>query len=252
MEAINGHVNHAPRPVLLTTCTDGAVRLWSEIDDGRIRKTGKDNGDKKAMKLSFCVVAVIEVNQTLKGFLGSDVFVSWAMEVEGSTVIGKEAGYYSSLDNQHDTVGRCEWLIGFGPKRMVTLWAVHCLDDSAPMRFPRITLWKKQEFVSFECEASQILLDKVLVMRNRAFGPPLVCSLVHLLACKIFSWTLLHSGTSTRVEGKPANDNAFTSYSEGILNVDGHTGKVSQIAIHPLSLEVKIAASLDTNGMLVF
>ncbi|KAF1001385.1 hypothetical protein AG4045_002535 [Apium graveolens] len=34
-------------------------------------------------------------------------------------------------------------VIGFGPHRMVTLWAIHCLDDVTPMRYPRVTLWKR-------------------------------------------------------------------------------------------------------------
>ncbi|KAK4418496.1 hypothetical protein Salat_2262400 [Sesamum alatum] len=173
------HARHALRPVLLTCCLDGAVRLWGEIDDGRIRRAGKEYNDQKATKLSFCVIASVEVNQTLNGFLGSDVFVSWAMEVEGVTIIDKETCYYSCLDDlQYDTAGRCEWLIGFGPKRATTLWAIHCLDDFAPVRFPRVTLWKKQELVGVEMEASQLLIHKVLMMRTRASGPPAVCSLV--------------------------------------------------------------------------
>ena len=63
------------RQVLLTCCMDGTVRLWSEIDDGRLRKVGKDKNDKKTVLQSFRVAAVIEINQVLCGTLGSDIFV---------------------------------------------------------------------------------------------------------------------------------------------------------------------------------
>ncbi|KAK4411525.1 DmX-like protein 1 [Sesamum angolense] len=251
------HARHALRPVLLTCCLDGAVRLWGEIDDGRIRRAGKEYSDQKAAKLSFCVIASVEVNQTLNGFLGSDVFVSWAMEVEGVTIIDNETSYYSCLDDlQYDTAGRCEWLIGFGPKRVATLWAIHCLDDFAPVRFPRVTLWKKQELVSVEMEAGQFLVHKVLMMRTRASSPPVVCSLVQLLPCNSFAWAQLYTQVPTSTEGKSANDghseSPLTACAKGVLEVEGHTGKILQIAIHPFSIEVELAASLDANGMLIF
>ncbi|GFP88205.1 dmx-like protein 1 [Phtheirospermum japonicum] len=250
------HARHALRPVLLTCCLDGAVRLWSELEDGRIRKSGKDNSYQKATKLSFCVVAVIEVNQTLNGFLGSDVFVSWATEVEGVAVTDEEVCSFSSLyDLQHDTAGRCEWLIGFGPNRETTMWTIHCLDDFAPLRFPRVTLWKKQELVNFEMGASEQLVLKVLMMR-RVSGPPVVCSLVQLLPCNTFVWTQLYSQPSSSMEGKSANgshtESPLTSCVKGVLEVEGHSGKILQLAVHPFSFDVELAASLDGNGMLVF
>ncbi|KAG8391959.1 hypothetical protein BUALT_Bualt01G0241500 [Buddleja alternifolia] len=251
------HAGRALRSVLLTCCLDGAVRFWGDIDDGRIRRSGKDNSDQKATELSFCVVAVIEVNQTLNGTLGSDIFISWATEVEAMAIINEEPCYYSCSDDlQHDTAGRCEWLIGFGPKRVTSLWAIHCLDDFAPVRFPRITLWKKHDLVSFDMEASQLLLHKVLMMRNRVSGPPVLCSLVQLLPCNSFTWTELYSQKSTSIEGKSANENRpespLSACARGVLNVDGHTGKILQIAIHPSFSEVELAASLDKNGVLLF
>ncbi|KAK6158902.1 hypothetical protein DH2020_006216 [Rehmannia glutinosa] len=225
------HARHALRPVLLTCCLDGAVRLWGEIDDGRIRRTGKDNSDQKA--------------------------TNWATEVEGVAIIDGEICYYSCLgDLQNDTAGRCEWLIGFGPKRITTLWTIHCLDDFAPLRFPRVTLWKKQDLVGFEMEASQLLARKVLMMRTRVSGPPVVCSLVQLLPCNSFAWTQLYSQASSSIEGKSANDShtesPLTACAKGVLEVEGHTGNILQIAIHPFSFEVELAASLDGNGMLLF
>lgn len=251
------HVRHAQRSVLLTGCIDGVVRLWGEIDDGRIKRTGKDNNDQKATKLSFCVLAVIEVNQTLNGNLGSDVFVSWAIEVEGVTLIDKEVCYYSCLDNlQHDTASRCEWLIGFGPKRVIMMWAIHCLDDFAPVRFPRVTLWKQQDLLNSVMEASQLLIPKVLIMRTQVSDSPALCLSVQLSPCDSFSWYQLYSRTSASIEGESASDShtksSLTACAKGVLEVEGHSGKILQIAIHPFSFEVELAASLDRNGMLLF
>ncbi|KAL8499639.1 hypothetical protein ACS0TY_019572 [Phlomoides rotata] len=251
------HARHALRPVLLTCCLDGAVRLWGEIDDGRIRKAGKDNSDQKSTKLIFFVLAVIEVNQSLNGFLGYNVFVSWATEAEGVAVVDEEVCYYSCLESlQHDMAGRCEWLIGLGPERMTTMWAVHCLDDFASVRFPRVTLWKNQDFVGLEMEASRLLVHKVLIMRTQVSRPPVVCSFVQLLPCNSFSWTQLYSQASATIEEKSANDShpesSSTACAKGLLEVEGHRGKILQIAIHPFSFEVELAASLDGNGMLLF
>ncbi|XP_047938214.1 uncharacterized protein LOC125185681 isoform X1 [Salvia hispanica] len=250
------HAKHAQRPILLTCCLDGSVRLWGEIDDGRIRRNVKDNSDHKA-KLSFCVLSVIEVNQTLNGILGSDVFVRWAMDVEGVTVNDKEVCYYSCSDNlQHDTAARCEWLIGFGRERVITMWAIHCLDDFAPVRFPRVTLWKKHDLVSSVVEPSQLLMHKVCIMRTQVSGSPALCSLVQLSPCNSFSWWQLYSQTSASMKLESASDvhanSSLAACAKGVLEVEGHIDKILQIAVHPFSFEVKLAASLDRNGMLLF
>ncbi|CAA0816638.1 transducin family protein / WD-40 repeat family protein, partial [Striga hermonthica] len=248
-------VRHALRPVILTCCLDGAVRLWGEIDDGRIRKSGRDSSDQKAAKLSFCVIAVIEVNRNLNSFPGSDVFVSWATEAKGVAVTDEEVCYFSCLDDlQHETAGRCEWLVGFGPDRVTTLWTVHCLDDFAPPRFPRVNLLKTWDSVSSEVEAGELSVLKVLMMRT-VFGPP-VCSLVQLLPCNTFVWTQLYPQPSSSTEVESTNDShtekPSVACAKEILKVAGHSGKILQLTIHPFSIEVELAASLDENGLLLF
>lgn len=42
---------HLHRLVLLTSCLDGVVRLWSENDDGKVKKSSKDGYDHKMVKL---------------------------------------------------------------------------------------------------------------------------------------------------------------------------------------------------------
>ncbi|CAK9136914.1 unnamed protein product [Ilex paraguariensis] len=232
---------HPLRQVLLTCCMDGIVRLWSEIDDGRLRKVGKDKNDKKTVLQSFRVAAVIEINQVLCGTLGSDIFVRWATEIDG--IISNCNGvnqYFSSDEDQQDKSGRCEWLIGVGPQMQVTLWAIHCLDDVTPVRFPRVSLWKRQEVIGPKVGTGSILLEKVVILRNQVFAPPDICSLVHLLPSNSLAWSQLHSQI------------ASSCCAGGVLNINGHSGQILQVAVNPYGCEFELAASLDTNGLLLF
>ncbi|KAL7203159.1 hypothetical protein ACSBR2_016465 [Camellia fascicularis] len=248
---------HSPRHVLLTCCLDGTVRLWSEISDGRGRRIGKDIHDQKITRRSFHVAAIIEINQTLDGTLGSNIFVSWATEIDGLVTAGKEANQYFSSGghHQHDKIGRCEWLVAFGPHMLVTFWVIHCLDD-VPMRSPRVTLWKRQELMGANIGTNGFLLNKVVILRNELFGPPNICSLVRLLPCNSFSWSQFYTPISTNVEEGPLykseKENFLSTHACGVLNIDGHTGKVLQVAVHPYGSAIELAVSLDTDGLLLF
>lgn len=232
---------NALKLVLLTCCADGTVRLWSEIDDGKVRKTGKGNKDQS----SFRVAATIEINETLNGILGSDVFVRWATELDGIINIGeKGTQYYPSEEYHHGKSGKCDWLISFGPHMMVTFWAVHCIDDFSPLRFPRVTLWKKQELSGTKKETS-FLLQKLFISRNGFFGPPDVCSLIHLLPNNHLKWLQFHKHTSNTPD-------SLLSIANGTLNINGHTGKILQVALHPYGCYTELAVSLDTNGVILF
>lgn len=248
-------VRHPPRLLLLTCCIDGTVRLWSEIDNARVRKVGKDINDQRTRRSSFRVSSVIEINQAMNGILGSDIHVRWVTEINGIFNIGKEVSqYFPSEDYQPDGVGKCEWLIGFGPQRLVTLWAIHCLDDIALMRYPRVTLWKRQELKGPEVGISSLLLHKVIILRNQVFGPPTVCSLVQLLPCNSLAWFHLNFQTSTSTEeslNKSQTENLLSSCTSGTLNMDSHTGKFLQVAVHSHGCESELAASLDTDGLLL-
>lgn len=242
------------RPVLLTGCLDGTVRLWSESNSGRARKTSKDPCENKMARSLFQVVAVIEVNEALCGTLGSDVFVRWAFEID--SFINISGHCFSSNDRQHDKAGSCEWLIGFGPQLTVTLWAIHCLDNFSPIRFPRITLWKKLELMNPEVEQERLILDNVFIARNRVFSPPEICSFVELLPCNSLAWFNLYSLKSPELEeistNKSQTQNTLSSHALGILDISSHSGKLLQVVVHPYLFEVELAASLDTDGMLLF
>ncbi|BBG97665.1 transducin family protein / WD-40 repeat family protein [Prunus dulcis] len=144
--SLNRDAKHPPRQVLLTCSADGTARLWCEVDDGRGRKVGKDINDHKTMRCSFSVAAVIEINQALNGILGTDIYLMWATEIGGvhKTSEGAKQIFFGKGYEQ-DQPGNCEWLIGSGPGMLVNFWAIHCLDDVSPIRFPRVTLWKTQK-----------------------------------------------------------------------------------------------------------
>ncbi|KAG9447852.1 hypothetical protein H6P81_013980 [Aristolochia fimbriata] len=249
------------RDVLLTCSLDGAVRLWSEIESGRPKKPVKGLPDQKLMR-SFHVVAVIEVNHILKGTLSTDTHFIWATEAEdtGSKV------HSLHHDSEHDVVGKCEWLVGLGPQNLLSLWAIHCLDDVSPLRFPRVSLWKRQNICASTtviCQkavssnpANESILVQVVVHRDRLFGPPTMCSLIELLPDNIISWSHLYredlsivADVSSSKELQKEND--LCCYVE-VLNRCGHTGRILQVALHPYSYEIEIAVTLDSNGLLLF
>lgn len=264
---LNRDAKHPQRHVLLTCCLDGTVRLWCEVDDGRARKVSKDINDNKTAKWSFSVAAVIEINQTLNGILGIDIYVTWAIETGGVYKATAEAKQlFSAKGYEYDQVGNCEWLIGFGPGMLVNFWALHCLDDVSPIRFPRVTLWKTQELQVLEGGhvhrtgisnyKDRIPLKKVVISRNCLSGPPIVCSLIKLLPCNSLVWSMLYTQTSNNLEdlslNKPGTENALSCSADGLLNLDGHAGRILHVAVHPYSCEVELAVSLDFDGLLIF
>lgn len=248
------------RNVLLTCCLDGTARLWCEIDNGKARRAGKNMG------CSFCVVAVIEINQSLNGTLGSDIFVTWGMEIEGVFRRGEGVEQnFSKVGFEHD-IRKCDWLVGFGPGMLLSFWAVHCLDDASPLRFSRVMLWRKHELQSHDIGnvhkfdssdfKNALLLHKVIISRNCLSGPPSICSPLQLLPCNSLVWSHFHIQTihdtveNSLDTGKTGN--ISSRLTGGVLNLDGHSGEILKVSIHPSICEVQVAASLDSNGLLLF
>ncbi|OMO64215.1 hypothetical protein CCACVL1_21938 [Corchorus capsularis] len=258
---------HSRRHILLTCCLDGTVRLWSEIDSNRVKKAGRDGSyDHKTTRRTFCVAAVIEIDCALRGTLGVDIFLTWAMEIGGIVETGQETNRYYFSEGDNHEAGSCEWLIGFGPGELVTFWAVHCLDDISPIRSPRITLWKRRELQGLEVEhlhrnglstsKQQSILKNVVIMRDYLSGPPTVCSWIHLFPCTSLAWSMLYTKTSNDTEDTSSDEsrtgNLLSCSVGGILDMDGHTSKILQVDIHPYVCGVELAVSLDSNGLLLF
>lgn len=256
--------SHSTRHVLLTCCLDGTLRLWSETDNGKARRIGKDVNDQKSMVHSYCVVAVIEINQTLKGTLGSDIFVTWGTESGGIFKIGEGANQVFSKEGFEHEVGKCDWLVGFGPGKLLSFWAIHCLDDLSPLRFPRVTLWRRHKLQGPETGnvhrfdssdfKNALLLNKLILLRNCWSGPPVICSPVQLLPCNSLIWSFFNIRTvHDAVENFVDEANTENiSLLNGVLNLDGHVGRILKVSIHPCICEIQIAASLDSNGLLLF
>nr|CAD1824307.1 unnamed protein product [Ananas comosus var. bracteatus] len=258
-------VSHVWRDVLLTCCVDGTVRLWSENDNGRPRKLGRAAHSPKAMRKSFHVVAAIEINNILKGILGADTFVKWAIEFDG--VISKDEGGRCTLSSarlERHPVGKCEWLISVGPGFSVTFWAVHCLDDVSPARFPRVTLWRKQNITydkenkvnhDFRNSGDQPILMKVITYRRVLSGPPVACSLLQLLPGSLFGWSMIYGPKVDSTDGvstKSVNERVLSCYKRGFLCKDGHASNIMQVSVHPYGSEIELAVSLDSSGGLLF
>ncbi|XP_056160339.1 uncharacterized protein LOC115686969 isoform X2 [Syzygium oleosum] len=259
--------NLKARHVLLTCCLDGAVRLWSEMDYGRTRKMEKDTKDPKFIRHSFCVVAVIETNMVLGATLGESFFVTWAEEKRALFKIGKESGQIFPTEfSEHEKTGRCEWVVGIGPELKITFWAIHCLDEFSPLRHPRLTLWKSKDLqcldsghlhkVSYLNIKDQHPVKKAIISRNNSSGPPVLCSFIHLSPCNSMVWLLLYTQVADNVRdlslGTSPKEKFLSGSAGGELAIDGHSEKILRVAVHPNHCEVRLAASLDSNGLLLF
>ncbi|KAJ0258188.1 Transducin family protein / WD-40 repeat family protein [Hirschfeldia incana] len=249
-------VGKSVRNVLMTCCLDGAVRLWCEVDGGKTKKGMKD---VKGHKRSFCVAAVIEINQVLDGYLGRDLFVFWGTRSGGilKTIEGTNQ-LFSTEKYEHENIGNCDWLVGQGPGKSASVWAVHCLDDISPMRFPRITFLVRQETNETGLEphatasSDRLPLKKVSVLRNNLYGTPVICSSIYLSSRNTIYWSSLHTVKSHASEDSPLDKSSVLQcITEKVLDLDGHGGKILQVAFSPIISEAGYTASLDYNGLII-
>lgn len=259
--------NLKTRNVLLTCCVDGATRLWTEIDHGRAKKVGKDANNSKVREHSFCVVAIIETDDGLHAAAPRNRFVMWAREAGRLSKLGVAANCIFSTDiYDHEETGQCEWLVGFGQDMVISFWAIHCLDEFSPLRYPRVTLWKKKELQGIESEcASNIahsiaeegsVSNKVIISRKSTAGPPMLCIFFHYSKYNSLVWSLFYNHELTNEENLSTNtltgESLFSYSAGGGLSADGHSGNILQAVVHPYCYEDGLLASLDSNGLLLF
>ncbi|KAJ4797154.1 transducin family protein / WD-40 repeat family protein [Rhynchospora pubera] len=241
------------RDVLLTCSIDGTARLWSDCGSSR----SKDSHSNR--NTSFHVVAVIEINSSLSGILGSDIALYWAVD-SGSLVSRDKSGGYSLSENDIDLhqVGTCEWLVSTGPGSSVAIWAVHCLDDMSPVRYPRVNLWKKMQLTDHELSKGGSMLIDAHVSRRSHSGPPIMCSLVQLQPnCKIVYSKLFSSipgsgNADDEVTSDSAEERCLSCISSQVLNQDGHMRSIRKVCICPYSFRTSLSVSLDSDGVLLF
>ncbi|CAL4956245.1 unnamed protein product [Urochloa decumbens] len=245
------------REILMTCCLDGTVRLWSEDESVKSKK-------QRGLQISFSVIAVIELNNTLNGVLGVDITVRWSME-SGSVVSRDEEGKFElfSGGSRESQVGKCEWLVSVGPGPCVNFWAVHCLDDVFPQRYPRITLWKQsklqvwgESYVKSAPPKSleQSIFVEAVISRRLCSAPPTTCSLLHLLPDDSFVWSALSNSMlpDSGTHGSSGSANSISCCLTKSVKQDGHKGSIRQVSVHPYSCEIELAVSMDSNRMLLF
>ncbi|CAM0881371.1 unnamed protein product [Alopecurus aequalis] len=242
------------REMLMTCCLDGAARLWAEAEVTRSKK------QRAQLRRSFSVVAVIELNNVLNGVLGVDITVRWALET-GRFISRNDEGKFKLFSGEpwQSKVGRCEWLVSVGPGNCTNFWAVHCLDDVCPPRYPRITLWKQSKpheesaiNLGPPTSIQQSLFVDAVISRRICSGPPTTCSLLHLLPNSSFISSRLSFGPSSDTGNHISSDSSksISCCSTKTMKQVGHKGSIIEVSIHPYSCEIELAVSMDSSRML--
>ncbi|KAI5078412.1 hypothetical protein GOP47_0006083 [Adiantum capillus-veneris] len=264
-------LKEAFRPVLLTACKDGAVRLWLEIDSGRARldkASGKDVSSKH-LKPAYFVSAVIEAEQSLHGVLGADVFVSWPLQCRAEKSNSTSARSSTAITKMKNS-GSCEWLVGLGPEGSIFLWSVFCLDDIYPPRCPRIFLWKQASGVlaiplpHAGFDIRQVFV-KIVAQRlsSRLTDPPFTLDLFYTSQPTLFQWSRIWPpiialcGDSLKESESPevdTHERAPTKTKKDVwgvvtenFNLHGHSDNIISIAVHPISF-IGLVATVDSQG----
>ncbi|KAL2650756.1 hypothetical protein R1flu_018884 [Riccia fluitans] len=271
------------RPVLLTCCRDGVVRLWTEIGSFGAN-TAVDqivSGSQDQFKLAFFVSAVIDVNSSLTGVLGRDIFITWP-EARGGTArtpsVTTDTSRILSSKDYENASG--EWLIGVGPSGSVTLWSVQSLDDLSPSRGQFVQIWQQKPGLlscpsvppsqSNVCpeDRGRLLSMKAVVHRpyGTLWGPPSSLEVFEIWSDNLLRWSCVWPhvsalGARSSVAGIVATGVASTSAGSGkssawgvsseAIHLDGHRGNILQTAVHP-DAAMRLVASLDDLGTVLF
>ncbi|BBN20532.1 hypothetical protein Mp_Vg00460 [Marchantia polymorpha subsp. ruderalis] len=225
------------RLVLLTCCKDGVISLWTEIGNQVSPRT------ENQFKLAFFVRAVIDVNTSLKGVLGQDIFISWP-EARGDfarklSVPGDTSSISPSKNSDMIT---SEWLVEVEPSGSVTLWSVQRLDDLSSSRGQFVQLWQHKPSLlscpSIPSGESNVTLEdcgRLLSMKavvhmphGTLCGPPSSVDVLEIWSDNLLLWSCIWPPVST-IGGR--------SLVAGIVAVGG-------IGMHLVSWKVDIKVSL--------
>ncbi|CAM6112755.1 unnamed protein product [Calypogeia fissa] len=245
--------SHSFRPVLLTCCWDGVVRLWAEIGNLGFPQGGSTSlanvdtatirdevgtGYESPFKLAFFVSAVIDANSTLSGVLGQNIHITWPEGTGGGVMNSSSDGDESGgVVSKESDVAMNEWLVGIGPSGSVTLWSVQSLDDLSPARGPLIQLWQQRSGIlsppSVPSQGINVSVDvqtspqavRVVVHRPHGtfWGPPSSLDVVEIWSSSLLRWSSIWPPVAA--VGGPTSKNIAANL--GAANMIAAGGKMS-------------------------
>lgn len=247
------------RQALLTSCEDGIVRLWLEVEVRRGRQVAGSDSPPSRAPPHFYVGAIFEPFPGPSSAPCMTGCVYWAEE---NSPRGAKAG-------QAADVAGCEWLVGVRADGTVGLWAIHCLDDLHPPRTPRVSKWDESQGLLSQGEVASsdgarwqpsVLSCAIQRPDGGQGGPPTAVELCERVSAGAFRWariwppvTAIGGGGGHIVGGNEAprtGGRKAWGVSMEDVRLLGLEGGVKQVAVHP-SPAAAMLATVDSKGGVV-
>jgi hypothetical protein len=265
-QGLRGSPSLSKRQVLLTSCEDGIVRLWLEVEIKRSRQVAGPDSPLARGPPRFYVGAIFEAYASsipTRPFMPGCIF--WAEE----TLAQRSGG--ASKEEQLADVAGCEWLVGVRADGSVGLWAVHCLDDLHPPRTPRVSKWDESKGLLLAHGGSPDQVNESVSARSQPSmlscaiqrpegaqgGPPTAVELCERVSSGVFRWVRIWPPVSAiggggghivgGNEGPKSSGRKTWGFAMEDVRLFGHSGDVRQVAVHP-SPAAAVAATLDSTG----
>jgi hypothetical protein len=252
------------RQVLLTSCEDGIVRLWLEVEVKRSPQVAGSDSPRGPPR--FYVGAIFEAcASSVPTGPSMPGCIYWAEES-----LAQRSGGASKEEQVADVAG-CEWLVGVRADGSVGLWAVHCLDDLHPPRTPRVSKWDESkgllraqggppdevdESASARWQPS-MLSCAIQRPEGAQGGPPTAVELCERVSRGVFRWARIWPPVSAiggggghivgGNEGPKSSGRKTWGFAMEDVRLFGHSGGVRQVTVHP-SPAAAVAATLDSTG----